>query len=82
MSRCRGPSILDLDNSWSGVVSFTLQSLYLQGKIPRYSMGRRLRKPQTALGKILFLPWFELGPIDRPARGQSLFLLLSRLPLR
>jgi len=36
------PHILDLGFRWRWVVNFTPRPLYPQGKIPWYSLGRRL----------------------------------------
>jgi hypothetical protein len=45
------PRILDLGTRWRGVVSFTLQPLYLQGKSPWYPLNRRLDEPQSRSGR-------------------------------
>jgi hypothetical protein len=45
------PNILDLGTRWRWVVSFTLRSLYPQGKIPWCPLDRRLSKPQTRSGR-------------------------------
>jgi hypothetical protein len=46
-SGCIDPYFLDLGTSYSGVVSFTLRPLYLQGKSSRYSLDRRLGGPRS-----------------------------------
>jgi len=41
------PRILDLGTKRRWVVSFTLRSLYIRGKSPRYPLDRRLGGPQN-----------------------------------
>jgi hypothetical protein len=43
-------TLLNLSTKWEGAVSFTLRSLYSQGKSPRYLLGRRLGGSQSRSG--------------------------------
>jgi hypothetical protein len=62
------------------VLSFTSRLFNRRGKSPRYPLDRRLVGPQSQSGrrgevKIPTPPRFELRPLGRPARSQSLYRL-------
>jgi hypothetical protein len=71
---CIDPHFLDLDISWSSVVSFTLWLLYPQGNSPQHPIARRSDGPQSRYGRrgekeILTLPGLQLRPLGGPARS-------------
>jgi hypothetical protein len=77
---CIDPHYLDLGTSSRCVVSFTPLPLYPRGKRPRYPLDRSLGGPRASLDdlekrKFLTLPGFELRPLGRPGRSQSLYRL-------
>jgi hypothetical protein len=83
---CIDTYFLVLGTTWKWVVSFTTQPLYPEGNSPLYTLDRGLVDPRVGLDnvekrKVLTLPWFELQPLGRPARTQSLWRLLYSGPL-
>jgi hypothetical protein len=45
------PRILDFGTRWRRVVSYTLRTVYPQGKSPWYPLDRRLGGPQSRSGR-------------------------------
>jgi hypothetical protein len=73
-------AFFDLDTRWMWVVSFTLRSLYPEGKSPRYPLDRRLDGTQSRSGRGGEEKNSQLPPAFEPrsdssARSQSLYWL-------
>jgi hypothetical protein len=78
-----GRRSLDVDNSWSWVVSFMLLPLYPRGNSPTGThctggwVWPRAGLDGTEKWKFLTLPGLEVRTLCRPARSQSLYRLFS-----
>jgi hypothetical protein len=79
-SGCIDPRFLDLGTSWRWVVSFTPRPLYPRERAPGTHWIRGWVNPRAGLDhmekcKFFTPPGFELQPLGRPARSQSLYRL-------
>jgi hypothetical protein len=79
------PRIPDLGTRWRRAVTFTPRPLYPQGKIPLYSMDRRLGGPQNRSGRggeeKNSHPLRGLEPTYHPARSPPPYRWATPAPL-
>jgi hypothetical protein len=71
---CIDPHFLDLGTSWRWVVNFTPRPLYPRGKVGGW-VDLRAGLDDLEKRKFFTLPGFEVWPLGRPARSQSLYRL-------
>jgi hypothetical protein len=75
-SGCIDPHFLDLGTNWRWVVNFTPRPLYTWGKNHPCPLDRGCVNPGAGLDDLeKILPRFEVPPVGRPARRQSLYRL-------